>query len=782
MAALALCCLAAGTAAEPEPPAPVDAAPGDATPVDAAPAADDPPAENPTATDGQSIFEEAPQPFVPAIPRSAAEKDRLEALALFAAGRMREQAGQEHENRGDVRGQNEDYSAALRLYERALRHDPDALPILQQIIFVAVKKLELPDVALRAAIKAVELDPSNAPLLQELGDELKRQGDTAGALRLYEKAVAVQTLDKRSSGYLALRAEMARLYHDAGDHQQAADAAAEVVAAVDHPADYGLDDQGVNDLLGEQAETWDVFGEAFLKAGRHDEALAAFSQAGMASGDMGLLGYRLAQVHSARGDSELALAELQKHFDAKASSEGSAPYALLADVLDKQNRAADLLPRLEKLHELDQDNAPLGYFLAGQLQAGGQLDRAAALYERLIDDSPTPDGYASLAALYRATGQPAELLTVLGKLAAQTGDLSSLGEEAQALAADEATVAAVLQSAREQVQAQDDQVDYGARLAAAMLALQAKRYDDAGEFYRLAIEAKQESAAELMLTWGVGLIAAEQYAQAIEVFERAIEAHVLDDENPVFHYYLSMALEFAGRTDDALATAQAALAVQPGSPRLQSRVAWILFHSKRLDQAAAAYEELIQQYDAVRTNPEVSQVLREARLILSNIRVIQKRYAEAEEWLEQVLDEYPDDISAQNDLGYLWADQNKRLDRALQMAENAVASEPDNTAYLDTLGWCLYRLGRLPEAIAHLEKACATENPDGVILEHLGDVYLAHGQMDQAIAAWQRALARFDPLADAERVAATIDKLRAAGVESAPPDPKQPPSTDKKGE
>jgi tetratricopeptide (TPR) repeat protein len=736
---------------------------------------DDAPARAPAA-DGDPL-EDPIEPFQPATPRTAEEQDRLDAVALFAAGRMREQAGLEHEQSGDDAARDENYSAALRLYERALRHDPDALPILRHIIRLAIEKLNRPAEALRYAIKAVELDPSNAVLLRQLGEQLKEQGDVAGALRLYEKALSVAPPDEKSAARVALRAEMARLYHRIGDYAQSAAAAAEVVAALAAPADYGLDDGAVQEILGEPGVTWDLFGESFLKAGRAEEAIAAFEKSAVESGDQGLLGFRLAQVH-ASSDPARALNELRKYFDARDASQGTAPYELLAQVLAAQGQSADLLPQLEQLLAQDGQNVPLGHYLAAQYQQAGQTDKAAALYEKLVNDSPTPAGYTGLSALYRQTKQAAPLLELLGKLAAQTGDLSTLGEEeSQALKADTALVAAVLQAARDRLAADPQTLDYGGRLAAALLALDVKDYAAAGDFFRLAVESRPDSAAELMLSWGVSLLSAEQYELAIEVFQRAVETKLLADDNPVFHYYLSMAQEFAGRTDDALATAHGALALQPDSPRLQSRVAWILFHAKRYDDAAKAYEELIQKYDAVRTNPEVSRVVREARLVLSSICVTQKRIPEAEEWLEQVLDEYPEDVSAQNDLGYLWADQGKHLDRALQMAQNAVAAEPDNAAYLDTLGWCLFRLGRLDEAVAALEKASAGDKPDGVILEHLGDVYVKMGQTDKAVVAWQRALSRFDPNDDAEPIARTIEKLKSHGVEAAPPSRTDTPDT-----
>ena len=151
---------------------------------------------------------------------------------------------------------------------------------------------------------------------------------------------------------------------------------------------------------------------------------------------------------------------------------------------------------------------------------------------------------------------------------------------------------------------------------------------------------------------------------------------------------------------------------------------WIQFHAKRYDDAAASYKELIEKFDASQTAQEARQVLREARLVLSNIYVIKKDIPQAEEWLEQVLDEFPEDAGAMNDLGYLWADQGKNLPRALEMARFAVEADPDNHAYHDSLGWALYKLGRYAEALEWLKKAASGEDPDGVILDHLGDCHL----------------------------------------------------------
>ena len=155
--------------------------------------------------------------------------------------------------------------------------------------------------------------------------------------------------------------------------------------------------------------------------------------------------------------------------------------------------------------------------------------------------------------------------------------------------------------------------------------------------------------------------------------------------------------------------------------------------------------------------------------MLSNISVQQHALPEAEERLEQILDEYPDDISALTDLGYLWVDQGKYLQRSLHMIERAVAAEPDNAAYRDSLGWAYFRLGRHEEARAELERAIDEEDPDPTILDHLGDVYAQLDKPAEAREAWQQALEKFDPTTHAKLIETTRKKL--AQTESPDPTP-----------
>jgi tetratricopeptide (TPR) repeat protein len=216
----------------------------------------------------------------------------------------------------------------------------------------------------------------------------------------------------------------------------------------------------------------------------------------------------------------------------------------------------------------------------------------------------------------------------------------------------------------------------------------------------------------------------------------------------------------AEKHDEALAAAKHAAVLNDKSIQIVARVPWVLYHAKRYGEAAASYRELIARYDSEHSEA-VRKELKTARLILSNIAVIQNDVPQAEEWLEQVLDEYPDDISAKNDLGYLWADQGKNLLRAWEMTRDAAAAEPDNAAYRDSLGWALFKLGRYDEALVELKKAVDIDEPDGVILEHLGDACKAAGQVPAAREAWRRALEHFEKHDEADKAQRAREKLAA---------------------
>lgn len=97
--------------------------------------------------------------------------------------------------------------------------------------------------------------------------------------------------------------------------------------------------------------------------------------------------------------------------------------------------------------------------------------------------------------------------------------------------------------------------------------------------------------------------------------------------------------------------------------------------------------------------------------------------------------------SAQNYIAYMWAERGEKLKMGLSLIQSALTAEPDNPAFLDTLGWIYYMMGCYQEALDPLKKASEQmPEDDPVVWEHIGDTYLKLGNRCAALEQWEKAL------------------------------------------
>ena len=209
--------------------------------------------------------------------------------------------------------------------------------------------------------------------------------------------------------------------------------------------------------------------------------------------------------------------------------------------------------------------------------------------------------------------------------------------------------------------------------------------------------------------------------------------------------YKRQALEAATEAREIFSSGRSPAYLRAAMEALQ---AWIYYYAREWDKAESAYQALIDSYwDEWTYGLAESQqmlplnALREAHFMLSNIYVERGDHDRSEEMLLRILNDSPDDPHANNDLGYLWADQEKNLLQAEKMIRKAVDAEPQNTAYMDSLGWVLFKLNKAEEPRETLKQA--SQQPDGddpVIWDHLGDVYFQLKQSDQAKSSWEKSV------------------------------------------
>ncbi|HSX20305.1 MAG TPA: tetratricopeptide repeat protein [Gammaproteobacteria bacterium] len=112
---------------------------------------------------------------------------------------------------------------------------------------------------------------------------------------------------------------------------------------------------------------------------------------------------------------------------------------------------------------------------------------------------------------------------------------------------------------------------------------------------------------------------------------------------------------------------------------------------------------------------------------------------EAERDLRSILVLDPNNANALNALGFTLANQPSRVKEALPFLQKALSQSPENPAFLDSMGWLMFKMGNNQEAITMLDKAYKISG-NNEIAAHLGEVLWSSGKKDAAREVWVKAL------------------------------------------
>ena len=234
------------------------------------------------------------------------------------------------------------------------------------------------------------------------------------------------------------------------------------------------------------------------------------------------------------------------------------------------------------------------------------------------------------------------------------------------------------------------------------------------------------------------LEAAQSYALAAKVYESIGQDQPLSLSAGIER---AEALYRAGDIEDAIAVLAMLAFKFPDTERIPVALGNIYRYESRFDEAVEAYD------DALAKSPE--RAADNANTFFYRGMSLERleRWEEAKadlnvaRELSEGLTSYPYIL---NYLGYSMLMEDDDIAEAEAMIRIAVEAEPENGAFVDSLGWALYLLGRYDEALVELEKALKLEPTEPEIIEHLGDVYWQVGRRRDAEFQWRRALS-FDP-------------------------------------
>jgi Tfp pilus assembly protein PilF len=145
---------------------------------------------------------------------------------------------------------------------------------------------------------------------------------------------------------------------------------------------------------------------------------------------------------------------------------------------------------------------------------------------------------------------------------------------------------------------------------------------------------------------------------------------------------------------------------------------------------------------------------------LATIYERQKDFDKAESIFKEVLKDNPKNAVVLNYIGYMLADRGIRLQEAVKYVEEALAIDPNNGAYLDSLGWAFFKLNDLEKAEKYLLQAVELVKNDPVIHDHLGDLYFKAGALEKARDFWSKSLnTGAGEQEDAQKVREKLEKI-----------------------
>jgi len=254
--------------------------------------------------------------------------------------------------------------------------------------------------------------------------------------------------------------------------------------------------------------------------------------------------------------------------------------------------------------------------------------------------------------------------------------------------------------------------------------------------YQKALEADPQSSllhlnlASVFIQKNNPVLAIQELKQSISLAPEEVQPHAL------------LALVYAAQDKADLAAGEYTLALEnatktePENIDIYKSLGVIYLQQKKLKQAEGIFKLIV--------NMAPADAL--AHFYLSSIYYDLKDYSSVEKELKSAVKLKPDYHEALNFLGYFYLEQDKNIDPAGSLIRQALVFEPENGAYLDSLGWFYYKKGKFKEALSHLEKAASLLS-DPVIYDHLGDVFLKLGNADNAKLNWEKSL-KLDAQAD----------------------------------
>jgi tetratricopeptide (TPR) repeat protein len=601
---------------------------------------------------------------------------------------------------------------------------------------------------------AIDADPNSAFLTSGLAELYAKTG------RIRDAVVEAQDIIKKNPNNLEARRLLGRIYLRSLGDMQAGNGSDSVLklAIEQYEQIVRLEPDSMEDHL--------LLGRLYRLNNDLQKAETEFKTAVKLQPDSEEAVTTLAYLYNELGDTGRAAEVLSS---VPKTGRSAKLYSALGYTYEQQKQYKNAIDAYRHAIELDRDNLDAIRGLAENLLNDGQSDAALEQYKVIADANPEDaQTYVRIAEIYRKQGKFEPALENLKKASTMVPDSFEVPYTIASIYQaqgryDEAIP--IMRDLLKKTEKTDGSYSGSAKTNRAVflerlgtIYRDAGNYPSANETFRQMValggdENVERAYQEIIDTWRE----AKEWQKATDVAKEAVQK-VPNSRD--LKMVLAAQQADMGKADEALKDVHGMLKGNPEDRQVYITLAQMNTRLRRFGDAEQDLDKA-EQLSTKDDDKEYVWFLRGSTLER------EKRYTDAEVQFKKVLASDPEHASALNYLGYMLADQNQALDEALGYIKKAVDLDPANGAYLDSLGWVYFRLGKFDLAEENLLKASQKINTDPTVHDHLGDLYQKTGRLKMAVTNWDRALnewnrtvtAEVDP-ADVARVQKKLDTAK----------------------
>ena len=636
----------------------------------------------------------------PTAPPSPAENTKSAAYYNYALGHLYSELAAAYGNRGDY------FNKAVESYRAALKADPNATFIAEELSDLYIQSGRLREAVLEAE------------------DQLKQNPNDLNARRLLARIYTRLIGDQSNTDQNMVKKAIEQF---------------EKITEGD-PKD---------------VESWLMLGRLNKASQNSTEALKDFKKALELDADNEDAMTGLAMVYTDLGDNKAAADLLQKVAEKNPNPHSLINLAGVYEQLKDYQLAAEMLRRALQQQP---GNAELKQMLAEDLIQTDQVEEAAKLYQDLADEDPKDArSLLRLAQIYRQKGNLAKAREVLDKAKGIDPGNIEIQYHDESLLEAEGKYSEAIKS-----------------LKGLLDATTKKTFNPEEKKFR----------AELLERLGGAYRQTEQFSPAVETFRQ--ESELGSEYGPSAEAEIILTYQTEKDFPKAEAEAETAYKKYPNDNTVRATRASLLAEMGKIDQAVVETRKLMDGKEDFKILLDLADVYQKgknwtemaktldaadnlAKTDDEKVQVLflrgamferQKKYTESEAEFRKVLAANPNHAATLNYLGYMMADRGVHLDEARDLIVKALDRAPNTAAYLDSLGWVLFRLNKLPEAEETLRQAIDYMSRDATVHDHLGEVYLREGKIKQAVEQFQSSVKEWQTSSPSEMDHAEMAKVQ----------------------